>query len=90
MLKWCQYASYVRSKLASINYALARLKRTIPNAIKLQMYNSLFKCHLEYCLPIRGDCPGSHRRSIISLQKKPLEIYHYRNITLILTPSLKN
>ena len=72
MLKWGEHANGVRSKLASTSYAIARLKKTVPRDIKLQMFNSLFKCHTDYCLPIWGNCPASNKKSILNLQKKTI------------------
>ena len=69
-LKWNEHAAKVRSKLATTAYAIARIKNTVPNQIKLQTYNSLFKCHLEYCLPIWGGCSKSSIRSIVKIQKQ--------------------
>ena len=34
------------------------------------IYNSLIKCHLEYCLPVWGNCCASLRRIILSMQKQ--------------------
>ena len=73
-LKWNEHANKVRSKLATTANAIARIKNTIPNQIKLQTYNSLFKCHLEYCLPIWGGCSNSSNRSIMKIQKKALVV----------------
>ena len=39
-------------KLITANFALHRLKNQLPLKQKLQVYNSKFKCHLEYGLPI--------------------------------------
>ena len=69
-LKWGEHVNKVRSKLASTAYAIARIKNTVPKEIKLQTYNSLFKCHLEYCLPVLGGCSKSNVRSISKLQKQ--------------------
>ena len=40
-------------------------------------YNSLLKCHLDYCQPIWGNCPASLRRGFPKLQKTAV-----RNISL--------
>ena len=76
ILKWQEHIKGVRSKLAKTSLALARLKRTLPQDIKLQVYNSLFKCHMDYCLPIWGECSSSDKRSLFTMQKKTI-----RNIT---------
>ena len=71
-LNWGEHSQKVRNKLAMASYALARLKRSVPEYIKLNIFNSLFKCHLDYCLPIWGDCPASAKRGFLGLQKKAL------------------
>ena len=76
-LNWAQHAGYVRGKISRDNYALARAKRILPTKIKLIIYNSLFKCHLDYCQPIWGNCPASLRRGLLKLQKTVV-----RNISL--------
>ena len=51
-LNWNGHAMYVRAKVSRTNFALAMAKRLLPEHIKGMVYNSLFKCHLEYCFPI--------------------------------------
>ena len=68
-LNWNEQAAHARGKLSKTNYGLARAKRCLPSHIKKMVYNSLFKCHLEYCLPIWGDCSSSFCRGFLSMQK---------------------
>ena len=84
-LNWNEHANHVRSKLAKTNYGLARAKRCLPPHIKKLVYNSLFRCHLEYCLPIWGDCSSSFSRGFLSMQKQLLGILPQLNTTLTLT-----
>ena len=76
-LNWGEHSKSVRAKLAKAAYALARLKRSVPENIKLNIYNSLFKCHIDFGLPIWCECPASAKRSIFTMQKKAI-----RNIAL--------
>ena len=76
-LNWAQHAGYIRGKLSRANYALARAKRILPLKIKLMTYNSLLKCHMDYCQPIWGNCPASYKRGFLKLQKTAV-----RNISL--------
>ena len=71
-LNWKEHASKVRSKLAKTTYALARLKNLLPQDIKIQIYNSLFRCHIDYCLPIWGNITASDKKGIQNLQKKAI------------------
>ena len=72
-----EHSKSVRANLAKAAYALARLKRSVPEHIKLKIYNSLFKCHIDFGLPIWGECPASAKRSIFTKQRKAI-----RNIAL--------
>ena len=76
-INWEMQTKHVRNKLAKTNHALARLKRLLPEMVKLNVYNSLFKSHLEFCLPIWGDCCNAGQRGFLKLQKQAV-----RNISL--------
>ena len=68
-LNWDEHTTHVRGKISKTNYGLARAKRCLPSHIKKMVYDSLFKCHLEYCLPIWGECSSSRSRGFLSMQK---------------------
>ena len=53
-LSWADHISYVRGKISSGNYALARTKHFLPPNIRLTLYNSLIRPHLEYGIIIWG------------------------------------
>ena len=53
-LEWDHQIRHVKNKLASCSYALRSLKSLLPTSIKLMMYNSLFRSHLDYGLQIWG------------------------------------
>ena len=76
-LNWNEHAMYVRAKVSRTNFALAMAKRLLPEHIKGMVYNSLFRCHLEYCLPIWGNCAATHKRGFLNMQKRAV-----RNISL--------
>ena len=69
-LNWSEHSNYVSGKVAKANYGLARAKKILPTDLKLMVYNSLIKCHLDYCLSIWGDCCSSNKRGLLKLQKK--------------------
>ena len=50
-LSWDPQIQHVTGKLASANFALSKVKNLFPTSIKKNIYNSLFKSHLEYGLP---------------------------------------
>ena len=69
-LSWVHHATHVRNKLASANYALAKVRRLVPFNVKMIIYNALFKCHLDNALITWGGCTKSNTRAIVNLQKK--------------------
>ena len=71
-LDWKEHARHVKNKVAKANYCLARAKKCLPKHIKFMVYNSLIKCHLEYCLPIWGNCGSQSQKSLMSLQKSAI------------------
>ena len=62
--------NHVRGKLASGNYAISRTKNYLPQHIRLTLYNSLFRSHLEFGILAWGGVATSKLKSIINLQKK--------------------
>lgn len=47
-LTWTDHIQNVCSKISSGNYALARVKNFLPQKVRLTLYNSLIRPHLEY------------------------------------------
>jgi hypothetical protein len=81
-LSWSYHISHVRGKLASANYALSKLKNILPMKIKLNIYNSLFKSHLEYGLLCWGGAKQGLLKPLTILQKKSIRyIYNVKNNT---------
>ena len=69
-LTWEYQIAHVHSKLASANFAIAKVKNLLPRKIKLTLYNSLFKSHLEFGILAWGGVKSSKLKRIIVLQKK--------------------
>ena len=69
-LNWSHQVDLVKKKLASCSYALRGLKSLLPTNIKLLMYNSLFRSHLDYGLPIWGGATASTLKGINVMHKK--------------------
>ena len=57
-------------KLSSANYIINRAKNVMPQNIRLLVYNSLFKSHLQYGILAWGRVPVKKLQKIISIQKK--------------------
>ena len=62
-INWNEQFKLVKNNLAKVSYNLARAKRCIPEHIKLLIYNSLIRCHLEYWLPIWGDLSSANKKN---------------------------
>ena len=70
-LDFKSHIAKVPKKLVSANFALKSLKNTLPLNQKIQIYNSTFKCYIEYGLPIWGQ-NASFLSKIISLQERAI------------------
>ena len=62
-INWNEQFKLVKNNIAKVSYNLARAKRCIPEHIKLLIYNSLIRCHLEYWLPIWGDLSSANKKN---------------------------
>ena len=71
-LSWADHISYVRSKISSGNYALARTKHLLPPNIRLILYNSLVRPHLEYGIVTWGGAQVTKLRPIEVAQRKAI------------------
>ena len=69
-LSWEQHIHYVHKKLSSANYIINSAKNILPKNIRLTVYNSLFKSHLQYGILAWGKVPNTKLQKIISVQKK--------------------
>ena len=71
-LQWKNHIQSVKSKLTSANFALSKIKNLLSEDIKLIIYNSLFRSHLEYCIMAWGNTDASQMSQIQNLQKKAI------------------
>ena len=69
-LTWEHQVQHVHNKLSSGNYAINSAKNVLPLHIRKNIYNSLFRSHLEYGLLAWGGIPNNKLKGIIGLQKK--------------------
>ena len=68
-LTWAHQINHVHSKLASGNYAIAQTKNFLPKKIRLTIYNSLFRSHMEFGILSWGGVSASKLNKITKLQK---------------------
>ena len=71
-LTWSHHVRHVHNKIACGNYILARVKNDLPHNVKLILYNSLIRPHLEYGVLAWGGVGKSKLKGLITLQKKAI------------------
>ena len=71
-LSWSHHIRYVQNKISSGNYLLARAKNDLPQNIKLMLYNTLIRPHLEYGILAWGGLAKSMLKGVITVQKKAI------------------
>ena len=69
-LKWDKHIEHIRNKLLSANYALSKTKNILPTKIKMKIYNSLFKSHLEFGMLSWGPFSEIEVHRLVQIQKK--------------------
>ena len=69
-LSWDHQVQHVHNKLSSGNYAINSAKNFLPLHIRKNIYNSLFRSHLEYGIIAWGGISNNKLKGIIGLQKK--------------------
>ena len=67
-LNWKQHIDYLHSKLRKAFYSLCRIKNFFPLKLKVLLFNSLFKSHVEYGIQVWGQ--GTGIQKIELMQKK--------------------
>ena len=71
-LNWTDHIRYVQNKVSTGNYLLARAKNFLPPSIRLTLYNSIIKPHLEYSILVWGGVGISKLKPLITIQKKAI------------------
>ena len=69
-LTWDYQLNHVYSKLAGANFAIARVKHFAPLKVRLTLYNSLFRSHLEFGMLAWAGINPTKLKKITTLQKK--------------------
>ena len=73
-LSWDSQISHVQGKLSSANFAIARVKNLLPRKIRMTLYNSLFRSHMEFGILSYGNVKNSKLKKIINIQKNVSEM----------------
>ena len=69
-LSWDYHISKVKSKISFANFQIARVKNILPIGTLTNLYNALFRPHLEFGVMTWGGAPKSKLKGIIKCQKK--------------------
>ena len=67
-LNWKEHINYLHRKLQKSFFSLCRIKNLFPTKLKVLLFNSLFKSHIEYGIQVWGQ--GTGLQKIEVLQKK--------------------
>lgn len=78
-LTWKIHINQICKKVASANFALKSVKKILPKEIKVIVYNSLIKSHLEYGILAYGSCKPKELKQLIKLQKQSIRILSGKN-----------
>ena len=86
-LTWREHINLVASKLRKVLFTLIAVKSILPTKTKLQLYNALFKPHIDYCLVIWGNALDT--KVIKMLQKKAIRAVYNKKKFAHAEPLLK-
>ena len=67
-LSWKEHINYLHQKLRKSFFSLCRIKNLFPTKLKVMLFNSLFKSHIEYGIQVWGNGTGLQKIEI--MQKK--------------------
>ena len=71
-LTWTSHVKALKAKMSRYVGIMYKIKRHIPLAVRLQIYNSFVQCRVNYCCLVWGFSSKSNIESIFSRQKKGL------------------
>lgn len=78
-ITWDFQLKNIQGKISAGNFALARVKNLIPTNIKMLIYNSLIKSHLEYGIVLWGGVSRNKTNKLLNIQKKALRNVHSKS-----------
>ena len=76
-LSWADHLKHIHTKMSTGNYLLAKSKKFLPASVRLTLYNSIIKPHLDYGILTWGRVGISKLKPLITIQKKAI-----RNVAL--------
>ena len=69
-LNWNQHIKHISLKISSANFVLNQAKKFLPLNIRMLIYNSLVKSHLEYGILAWGNAKSKEINKISMIQKR--------------------
>ena len=69
-LSWKEHVRYISTKLAKSIGILGKAKKYICKKLLLSLYYSFIYPHLNYVVPVWGNCAQIHLKSVVKMQKK--------------------
>ena len=69
-LNWNQHVKHISLKISSANFVLNQAKKLLPLNIRMLIYNSLVKSHLEYGILAWGNAKSKEINKISIIQKR--------------------
>jgi hypothetical protein len=85
-LSWNNHVNYIGKKLSKVIGILKRMKSVLPQAILVQLYNSLFLSQIMYSISVWG----FKSRKLFKLQKRAVRIIHNAKYNAHTDPLFKN
>ena len=73
-LSWEAQIDYLKEKLLSSIVVIKRIKKFIPDSEYMNLYNSLFKSHISYCISSWGGISKYRLESTFSIQKRCIRL----------------
>ena len=73
-LSWEAQINYLKEKLLSSIVIIKRIKKFIPETEYMNLYNSLFKSHISYCISSWGGISRHKLESTFSIQKRCIRL----------------
>lgn len=71
-MTWNSHIELLAKKLSSAVGALYRCRDIFPVSVKLQIYNALFRSHLNYCTLVWGTTTKKNINTLLLLEKKAI------------------
>ena len=69
-LKFCEHITYINNKIAKNTGILAKLRKSLPLATLVQLYNAFILPYILYCIELWGSGSANQINATLKLQKR--------------------